>query len=76
MPPDYGNRGEGGDGTVSRAGEIYFDFYPVWKTLKVTTIDANTGIEVVVMESRSAPQSDLEQIAFCKLKARIEREHQ
>jgi hypothetical protein len=54
--------------------EVYFEFTAIGGAVKVAAIDAATGIEVSVMGPASAAQSDLEQLALAKLKARLARE--
>ena len=53
------------------AGEVYFEFKPVGRQVKVTAIDATTGIEVVVVGPVQAARSDLQQLALGKLKRRL-----
>ncbi|MGB9370006.1 MAG: serine hydroxymethyltransferase [Xanthobacteraceae bacterium] len=54
--------------------EVYFEFTAIGAVVKVAAIDATTGVEVSVMGPASAAQSDLEQLALAKLKARLARE--
>ena len=42
--------------------------------MRVTAVDAATGIEVVVMGPVSASQSDLQKIAVRKLELKLERD--
>ncbi len=74
MPPDRDNSDNDGKARASGQGEVYFEFHQVGRAMKVSAVDAATGIEVVVMGPASATQSDLQNIALRKLKARIERE--
>jgi hypothetical protein len=53
--------------------EVYFEFTAIGGAVKVTAIDAETGIEVTAMGPSSARQSDLEKLALQKLKARLAR---
>lgn len=57
-----------------RPGEIYLEFRPVGQQVKVTAIDAATGIEVSTFGPKSAAQEDLKRIAVRKLKKRVARE--
>ncbi|WP_029056841.1 DUF6898 family protein [Stappia stellulata] len=52
-------------------GEVYFEFFPVGRQVRVTAIDAATGIEVVVLGPRQASQADLQQLALRKLTRRL-----
>jgi len=74
VPPD----GEDGNARAPERspgrGEVYFEFHKVGQTMKVTAVDAASGVEVVVMGPASAAQADLQSIAMRKLKARLERE--
>ena len=54
--------------------EVYFEFTAIGAVVKVAAIDATTGVEVSMMGPASAAQSDLEQLALAKLKARLKRE--
>jgi len=54
-------------------GEVYFEFIPIGAVVKVTAIDATTGVEVVVMGPTGAKQTDLKRLALQKLKARLAR---
>ena len=63
--------------TSSERGElrdVYFEFTAIGAVVKVVAIDATTGTEVSVMGPASAAQSDLEQLAVAKLKARLKRD--
>lgn len=54
-----------------RPGEIYLEFHPIGGQVKVTAIDAATGIEVSTFGPAKTAQADLERIAVRKLKRRI-----
>ena len=60
--------------TSDGSREVYFEFTAIGAVVKVAAIDAATGVEVSVMGPASAAQSDLEQLALAKLKARLARE--
>ncbi|SDU06166.1 serine hydroxymethyltransferase [Stappia sp. ES.058] len=53
------------------AGEVYFEFYPVGRQVRVTAIDATTGVEVVIIGPVQASQADLQQLALRKLTRRL-----
>jgi hypothetical protein len=57
------------------AGEIYLEFRPVARQVRVTAIDAATGIEVVVFGPISTSQEDLKRLAVRKLRRRLEQEN-
>lgn len=57
-------------GSVAGAGrprEVYFELYPVGDSMKVSAVDAATGIEVSIVGPANLPKSDLEQVALNKL---------
>jgi hypothetical protein len=56
------------------AREVYFEHIAIGNAVKVTAIDSVTAVEVSIMGPASATQSDLEQLALRKLKARLARE--
>ncbi len=58
-------------GTSPKSGEIYFEFHQIGGSIKVTAIDAATGVEVVVIGPVAASQSDLQGLALRKLKRRL-----
>ena len=55
----------------STPAEVYFEFTPSGRTVKVAAIDAATGTEVIVIGPASAAQADLQRLALQKLKARL-----
>jgi hypothetical protein len=54
-----------------KPGEIYFEFAAIGRNVKVSAIDATTGIEVSVMGPTTASQADLQRLAMQKLTARL-----
>ncbi len=53
--------------------EVYFEFTAIGAVVKVTAIDAASGIEVTVMGPAAASQAHLERLALQKLKTRLAR---
>ena len=53
--------------------DVYFEFTAIGRTVKVSAIDAATGLEVSVVGPASASQSDLQRLALQKLKAQLSR---
>jgi hypothetical protein len=51
--------------------EVFFEFTAIGRSVKVSALDAATGIEVSVVGPSSASQADLQRLALQKLKARI-----
>ncbi|GGE77799.1 serine hydroxymethyltransferase [Stappia taiwanensis] len=58
--------------TTPVPGEVYFEFVPLGRQVKVTAIDAASGLEVVVMGPVQAAQADLQQLALRKLMRQLE----
>ena len=52
-------------------GEVYFEFAAIGRSVKVTAIDAASGIEVSVVAPATAARADLQQLALRKLEARL-----
>jgi len=52
-------------------GEVYFEFVAVGRHVKVSAIDAATGIEVSVMGPATASRTALQRLALQKLQARL-----
>ena len=54
-------------------GEVYIEFKQVGQAMKVTAVDAATGLEVVIMRPVSAAQSHLQKVAVDKLKMQLKK---
>ena len=69
------HRPDGGDNDLDRVsgprGEIYIEYKQVGQTMKVTAVDAATGVEVVIMGPASASQADLQKVAVRKLEMQL-----
>ena len=52
-------------------GEVYFEFQALGRQVKVTAIDAGSGVEVVVIGPAQASRADLQQLAMRKLQRRL-----
>ncbi len=61
-------------GKEAAPGEVYIEFTPIGRQVKVSAIDATTGIEVAVMGPVSASQKDLQALAIRKLRRRLSEE--
>ena len=72
MPPDRDSGERGGARDTPRAGKVYFEFHQIGRAVKVTAVDAETGVKVVIMGPTSASQNDLQNLAMRKLKVRLE----
>jgi len=53
------------------AREVLFEFTAIGSVVKVSAIDAATGLEVSVMGPAKASRADLQQLALAKLNARL-----
>jgi hypothetical protein len=51
--------------------EVYFEFIAIGHQVKVTAVDAATGVEVSAVGPARAAVSDLERLALAKLRARL-----
>ena len=51
--------------------DVYFEFTAIGASVKVSAIDAATGIEVSVIGPASAARADLQRLALQKLKVRL-----
>jgi hypothetical protein len=67
VPPDEHSR-------QKPTGEVYFEFHSVGNAVKITAIDAETGIEVAVQAPASLPQADMQRLALRKLQRRLQSE--
>ena len=65
-------RAGGGDSSTPGRGQIYFEFVQVGAQMRVAAIDADSGIEVVVIAPLSATQAQMQSLALAKLKRRLE----
>jgi len=70
--PHDPSRPPGARGGESR--EIIFEFTPVGGSVRVTAVDVDTGMEVVIVGPASASQSDLQRVAVQKLHYRLTQE--
>jgi hypothetical protein len=57
--------------TAPEPGDVYFEFAVIGRSVKVTAIDAASGIEVSVVAPATAARADLQQLALRKLEARL-----
>ncbi len=69
--PHEGSKGAGQ--ACGARGEVYIEFKQVGQTMKVTAVDAATGLEVVIMGPVSAAQSHLQKVAIDKLKMQLKK---
>lgn len=54
-----------------RAGEVYLEFYQVGNAVKVSAIDAATGVEVSIMGPKTASEAELRKVAVRKLNMKL-----
>jgi hypothetical protein len=52
-------------------GEIYFEFVQIGRLMRVAAIDADSGIEVIVVTPVSATKLQMQQVALAKLRKRL-----
>jgi len=61
-------------GDVDKAAgrrDVYFEFTQIGGQMRVAAIDAETGIEVIVITPVSATQIQMQNLALAKLKRRL-----
>ena len=56
---------------VMGQGEIYFEFSQVGRQMRVAAIDADTGVEVIVITPVSATKMQMQQLALGKLRKKL-----
>ena len=74
MPPDQKDKASDKDGSAVARKEIYIEYKQVGQAMKVTAVDAKSGIEVVIMGPVSAAQTHLQKIAVQKLEMQLKKE--
>lgn len=60
-----------GNGSPPR-GEVFFEITRVGPQMRVAAIDANSGIEVIVIAPASATKMQMQSLALAKLRRRLE----
>ena len=55
-------------------GEIIFEFHAVGQAVKVSAVDADSGLEVSIVGPRTASQRELEATAAAKLRRMMEKQ--
>lgn len=73
MPPDQPDKATEKDDSAGARNEIYIEYKQVGQAMKVTAIDAETGMEVVIMGPASAAQTHLQKIAVQKLEMQLKK---
>jgi hypothetical protein len=52
-------------------GEVLFEFVQIGQQMRVAAIDADSGVEVVILAPLQATRTQMEQVAHAKLRARL-----
>lgn len=52
-------------------GEVYFEYVAIGGSVKVSALDATTGVEVSIVGPTNAARADLERLALRKLERRL-----
>lgn len=73
MPPDRPDDGADKDDSAGARKEFYVEYKQVGQAMKVTAVDAETGVEVVIMGPISAAQTHLQKIAIQKLEMQLKK---
>ena len=74
MPPDQPDNDSDKDDSADARKEIYIEYKQVGQAMKVTAVDSETGMEVVIMGPASAAQTHLQKIAIQKLEMQLKKE--
>lgn len=74
MPPDKLDDNQGKDDSAGARKEIYIEYKQIGQAIKVTAIDAETGLEAVIMGPASAAQTHLQKIAVQKLEMQLKKQ--
>lgn len=56
-------------------GQVLFEFKQVGGQMRVAAIHADSGVEVIVVAPTTATQTQMQQLAYAKLKRRMQREN-
>lgn len=56
---------------MGASGEVLFEFRHAGQQVRVTAIDADSGVEVVVIAPVTASQAQMKSIALAKLQRRL-----
>lgn len=73
MPHEPKGGGEDAGQVFGAPGEVYIEYKQVGQTMKVTAVDAATGLEVVIIGPASAARSHLQKVAIEKLKMQLKK---
>ena len=58
-------------GGSNRVGEVILEFIPLGNAVKVSAVDAETGVEVAIVGPANAPRDHLEAVVLQKLRKRL-----
>lgn len=61
-----------GEGQNQTGGEVYFEFIVVGNSVKVSAIDAASGVEVAIIGPKATSQEQLKRIALRKLQNKLQ----
>ena len=56
----------------SQRGAVYFEYTRIGAQMRVAAIDADTGVEVIVITPSSATPMQMQALALAKLKRRLQ----
>ena len=73
MPHKPQDGGKDADKAAGARGEVYIEYKQVGQAIRVTAVDAATGLEVVIMGPASAAQTHLQKVAVEKLKMQLKK---
>ena len=73
MPHKPQDGGKDAGQVFGKRGEVYIEFKQIGQAIKVTAVDAATGLEVIIMGPASAAQTHLQKVAIDKLKMQLKK---
>ena len=73
MPHKPQDGGKDADQAAGARGEVYIEYKQIGQAIKVTAVDAATGLEVVIMGPASAAQTHLQKVAVDKLQMQLKK---
>ncbi len=73
MPHKPQDGGKDAGQALGKRGEVYIEFKQIGQAIKVTAVDAATGLEVIIMGPASAAQTHLQKVAIDKLKMQMKK---
>jgi hypothetical protein len=58
-------------GPTGEGGEVFFEFTAIGRSVKVSAIDAASGVEVSIVAPATLSRAEMQRLALRKLRARL-----